>query len=65
LDIFDKIRDDTIILLHEYYNRPFYFVIEEYYNYVYHWGSLYSFVKKKNIKQIPLEIQEKYWNQPL
>ena len=65
LDIFDKIRDDTIILLHEYYNRPFYFILEEYYNYVYHWGSLYSFVKKKNIKQIPLEIQEKYWDQPL
>ena len=62
MDIFDKIRDDTIILLHEYFDRPSYFILEKYYKYVYHWGSLYSFVKKKYIKQIPLEIQEKYWN---
>ena len=65
MDIFDKIRDDTIILLHEYYERPSYFILEKYYNYVYHWGRLYCFVKKKNIKQIPLEIQKKYWNQSL
>ena len=62
MDIFDKIRDDTIILLHEYSFRPSYFILEKYYNYVYHWGSLYAFVKKKNIKSIPLEIQKKYWN---
>jgi len=62
MDIFDKIRDDAIILLHEYNSRPRYFVLENYYNYVYHWGSLYCFVKKKNIKEIPLEIQKKYWN---
>jgi hypothetical protein len=62
MDIFDKIRDDTIILLHEYYNRPSYFILEKYYNYVYHWESLYAFVKKKNIKSIPLEVQKKYWN---
>lgn len=65
MDIFDKIRDDTIVLLHEYYERPSYFILEKYYNYVYHWGRLYCFVKKKNIKQIPLEIQKKYWNQSL
>ncbi len=63
MDIFNKIRDDTIILLHEYFNRPSYFVLENYYNYIYHWGSLYAFVKKKDIKLIPMEIQEKYWNQ--
>jgi hypothetical protein len=62
MDIFDKIRDDTIILIHEYFKRPSYFVIENYYDYLYHWGTLYCFVKKKNIKQIPLKIQEKYWN---
>lgn len=65
MDIFDKIRDDTIVLLHEYYERPSYFILEKYYNYVYHWGRLYCFVKKKNIKQIPLETQKKYWNQSL
>ena len=50
MDIFDKIRDDTIILIHEYYNRPSYFILEKYYNYVYHWGSLYAFAKKKILK---------------
>jgi hypothetical protein len=65
MDIFDKIRDDTVILLHEYFERPSYFILEEYYDYVYHWGRLYCFVKKKNIKQIPLEIQKKYWDQSL
>ena len=63
MDIFDKIRDDTIILLHEYFGRPSYYVIEKYYNYVHHWETLYAFVKKKNIKSIQLEIQKKYWNQ--
>jgi hypothetical protein len=63
MDIFNKIRNDTIILLHEYFTRPSYFILENYYNYVYHWGSLFVFVKKKNIKQIPMEIQKKYWNQ--
>lgn len=63
MDIFDKIRDDTIVLLHEYFERPSYFILEEYYDYVYHWGRLYAFVKKKNIKEIPLEIQMKYWDQ--
>ena len=61
MDIFDKIRDDTIILLHEYFVRPSYFILEKYYNYVYHWDSLFAFVRNKNIKNIPLEIQEKYW----
>lgn len=62
LDIFDKIKDDTIIFIHEYQNRPLYFVIEEYYQYVYHWDLLTAFVKKSDIKSIPLEIQQKYWN---
>ena len=61
LDIFDKINDETIILLHEYNERLRYFIIENYYDYVYHWGRLVAFVKKKDIKSIPLEIQEKYW----
>ena len=61
MDIFDKINDDTIILLHEYNERLRYFIIENYYDYVYHWGRLVAFIKKKDIKSIPLEIQEKYW----
>ena len=59
-DIFNKIRDDTIVLIHEFY-RPPYYVIEDYYNYLYHWGSIFLYQKKSNIKEIPLEVQEKYW----
>jgi hypothetical protein len=32
MDIFDKIREDTIILLHEYFTRPSYFILEKYLN---------------------------------
>ena len=35
MDIFDKIRDDTVILLHEYFERPSYFILEEYYDYIF------------------------------
>ena len=62
MDIFDKINDDTIIFIHEYHKREPYFVLENYYDYVYHWGSLIAFTKKKNVKSIPLEIQQEYWN---
>lgn len=62
MDIFDKIREDTIVFIHVYQDRPSYFILENYYNYVYHWGTLTAFVKRKNIKSIPLEIQKKYWN---
>lgn len=58
MDIFNKIRNDTIILIHEYKYRPLYFVIEDYYNYIYNWDSLYAFVKKTEIKEIPLNIQK-------
>lgn len=62
MDVFNKIRNDTIILLHEYNFRPQYFVIENYYKYIYHWGSLYAFIKNPEIESIPLEIQKQYWN---
>ena len=62
MDIFNKIKDDTIVLIHEYKTRPSYFILEEYYNYLYHWNTLYALMKKKEIKEIPLEIQKNYWN---
>ena len=62
MDLFDKIRDDTIVFIHEYQDRPSYFILENYYQYVYHWGTLTAFVKKKDVKSIPLEIQKKYWD---
>ena len=65
MDIFSKINDNTIILIHEYNKRPLYFVLENYYKYIYHWGTLFAFVKKKDIKEIPINVQKKYWDKPL
>ena len=62
MDIFDKINDDTILFIHEYQKRTSYYILESYYDYVYHWGTLVAFVKKKNISSIPFEIQKEYWN---
>ena len=65
MDIFNKIKNDTVILLHEYSQRPQYYILEKYYDYIYHWGTLFAFLKKKDIKEIPLNIQKKYWKNPL
>ena len=61
-DIFNKIRNDTVVLLHECH-RSQYSIIKEYYNLVYHWSSLCLYQKKTNLTEIPLEILEKYWNE--
>ena len=63
MDIYDKIEEDTIVLIHEYPDRPSYFVLENYYQFVYIWDRLAAFVKKKDVQSIPLEVQKKYWNQ--
>ena len=60
LDIFEKIRSDTIVLLHEC-QRKEYLETENYYNKIYRWGSLCLLQKKKNIQKIPMKVQEKYW----
>ena len=60
-DIFNKINNKTLILFHEYRRKP-YLIIEKYYDYIYHWNSLFLFKKKSNIKEIPLSFQKKYWN---
>jgi len=64
-DIFSKIRNDTIVFLHEC-NRPQYSVIKKYYDYIYQYSDRLCLLKKKtNITKIPLEIQKKYWKQML
>ena len=60
LDIFGKIKEDTIVLLHEC-QRKQYSIIYEFYNKIYTWKSLCLLQKKKNIKEVPLSVQEKYW----
>ena len=61
LDIFGKIKNDAVVLLHEC-QRKDYSIVEKYYNKVYKWKNLCLFQKKKDIKEIPLEVLEKYWN---
>ena len=61
LDIFQKIKSDTVVLLHEC-KRKQYSEIENYYDKIYKWENLCLFQKKKNIKKIPIDVQEKYWN---
>ena len=65
MDIFNKIRNDTIVLLHEYNYRPQYYIIEKYYKYIYHWGSLFVFIKNSEIEEIPIDVQKQYWEFPL
>lgn len=60
LDIFAKIRNDTVILLHEC-GRKQYDEIGNYYDKIYTWRNLCLFQKKKNVKEVPMVVQEKYW----
>lgn len=60
LDIFAKIRNDTVVLLHEC-GRKQYDEIGNYYDKIYTWRNLCLFQKKKNVKEVPMVVQEKYW----
>ena len=64
LDIFPKIRSDTIVLMHDY-RRKNYHIIENYYIKIQNWSNLASFIKKPNIKSIPKNIYNKYIYIPL
>ena len=50
LDIFQKIRNDTLVLMHDY-NRSAYHIIEKYYIRVGKWGNLSAFFKNPNNKK--------------
>ena len=65
MDMLEKIKDDTVLFINEYQEKQSYFILEKYYDYIYHWGTLVAFTKKKNISSIPLEIQKEYWNNEL
>jgi len=60
IDMFNKIKDDPLLFIHEYQGRQPYFVLENYYQYIYHWDSLVLFIKRKDISSIPIEVQKKY-----
>ena len=60
LDIFPKIRNDALMIMHDYVNREYYHVIEDYYFKIKTWDILAVFVKKSYISSIPEDIYNKY-----
>lgn len=65
LDIFSKIRNDTIIIIHDYGYRNQYHIIEKFYIKIKEWDSLAVFVKNPNIISIPLHLYNYYINEKL
>jgi hypothetical protein len=60
IDIFPKIRNDTLVLIHDYENRDYYHILEKYYIKVRKWGSLSAFFKNSKIISIPQNVYNKY-----
>ena len=60
LDIFNKIRNDTIILIHDYTFRKQYHILENYYLKLKTFDTLVAFIKKPNSSLIPKNIFNKY-----
>jgi len=60
LDIFPKIRNDTLVLIHDYSNIEKYHILENYYIKVKKWDSLCAFFKNPNITSIPQNVYESY-----
>ena len=65
LDIFNKIRNDTIVLIHDYSFRKEYHILENYYLKLEVWDSLVAFIKRKNISIIPPDIYNHYLNEAI
>ena len=61
LDIFEKIKNDTVVLLHEC-QRTQYSIVNKFYDKIYTWKNLCLLQKKKNVTKVPLSLQEKYWS---
>ena len=62
LDIFNKIRNDTIVLIHDYIHRKEYFILEKFYLRLKRWSSLVAFIKRPEVNLIPRHIYLKYLN---
>jgi hypothetical protein len=60
LDIFNKIRNDTIVLIHNYIYRKEYKILENYYLKLKRWNTLAAFIKKPGINIISKHIYQKY-----
>ena len=64
LDIFSKIKNDTIILVHDY-KRKKYHILEQFYIKVEVWDSLALLIKNPNVNKIPENIYNFYLNEKL
>ena len=65
LDIFNKIKNETIVLIHDYTLRKEYHILEKFYIKVKTWDSLVLFLKNPEVNSIPKGIYTFYSNQPL
>ena len=63
LDIFNKIRNDTIVIIHDYTQRKEYHILERFYKKVKVWDSLALFLKNTEINSIPNELYSFYLQQ--
>ena len=64
LDVFSKIKNDTLILLHDY-ERKEYHILEQFYIKIKMWDSLVLLLKNPNINKIPSEIYNFYLTEKL
>ena len=64
LDIFSKIKEDTIILIHDY-KRKQYHILEQFYIKVKMWDTLVLLIKNPNIDKIPESIYNHYLTEKL
>ena len=64
LDIFRKIRNDTLVLLHDY-ERKQYHVLEQFYIKLQIWDSLVLFIKNPKVSSIPERIYNFYLKEKL
>ena len=63
LDIFTKIKNDCIILIHDYRDRYDYHILEKFYLKIDEWDTLTAFIKRPHIKFIPKNMYNKYLNE--
>ena len=60
LEVFHKIRADTLILIHDYNDRPHFHILENYYIKVRSWDTLAAFFKSPNVTFIPENVYNEY-----
>jgi len=64
LDIFSKIKNDTLILIHDY-GRKEYHILEKFYIKVKMWDSLVLFIKNQTVNSIPESLYNFYLKEKL